>query len=225
MAQCQRCGAPILQGYDHCTNCGTKFAAAPAAAMGQYPPQGQGGQMPMGQYPPQGQAAAVGKNQGDGKGFIRGLSAKLDALGLTQMITGAVQVGYAVATFVSSVILFMQAQSGASGAGGEYYRPYVTQYLIAIIAMIAIATIGVMNFLEGRKKQQYGQWILTSAATVAADLTPIRALLPSILRNGAFVLVMGLGILAKIHITMGLIGSIGSVFALYVRYEVLKHTV
>lgn len=233
MAQCQKCGATLLQGYDHCTNCGTKIGAVPMGAppMQQAQYQGQP-QAPMGQYPPSGynpgpQQPAPAK---DSKSFSYGLAAKLDALGLVYMITGVVQVAYAVVTFISSVMLFSQAQNGLSKAiaasdlvNESYFRPFVSQYMIAIVAMILLAVIGVMNFLDGRKKQGSAQWAMTSPANVIDELTPVRPLLPAILRNGVFVLAMGLNVLMKTHIAIGLLGTLGVVLALYIRYDVMKN--
>ncbi|NLB89977.1 MAG: hypothetical protein GX786_01985 [Clostridiales bacterium] len=219
MANCPRCNATLLQGYDHCVQCGLPLQAMQGAVPPQPGrPSQQGTPPPGANFPPAQQSSSSG-----GKNPLTLLAAKIDTQGFVWMITGAVQIAYALVTAVSAFILFIQASAATKVAEtvaiGKYNR---TLALISIVAMILIAIIGFLNFTDGKKRKDNAGWVLSNPTLVLEQYSPISALLPSLIRNFIFLLALSLGLLSLPVIIMGLIGLVGMGMLLNIRYVVLR---
>lgn len=212
MANCPRCNAPVLQGYDHCTVCGLAFNPPKGQGGQPIPPQGQGNfappmQQPVPQAPPR-----VSQNPA-ASSFPYVLAAKIDTQGLIWMMTGIAQIGYGVVTAIATVVqIFTFALNGAN----------LNRALFSIVAMLLIIAIGALNFFDGKKRRDNAGWGISHPNAIVEEFSPIQPYLPAFIRNILFVLPLSMGLFQLPVILVGLAGLIGLGFLLEVRYSVLK---
>ncbi len=220
MTNCPRCNAPVLQGYDHCTNCGLAFQPV----RGQQPPQGavppaQGG----GPAPSPGKAA---------QNPAYTLAAKIDTQGLIWMITGIGQIAFAIICALSYLIIFINCANALKVIPPDqvssiaYYKQNQLTAAIVMIAMIGLAFIGFLNYADGKKRKDNAGWVIANPNMVMDEFSPVHSYLSALVRNLAFLPLLGLNLSGNFFpgrvVFAGLLGLIGLGFLLHIRYKVLK---
>lgn len=231
MANCPRCNAHLLQGYDHCANCGLPLSAMKPQYDSRNPqsiPADKAKPLPIPKTqtkPPQPNTPS--SNMIDPK-FFQKLSAKVDTLGFVWLFTGLIQMAYGLTTAISAFMLFLQAHSSLDGLNLDDPSYYMfqqnrTRALISIFAMLALIIIGFLNYLDGKNRRKSAEWLSASNSnTIVDQFYPISTYYPIGLRNLIFSLSLSLGLLSIYPIIMGLIGVIGFIMLIKIRYFVLK---
>lgn len=226
MTNCPRCNAPVLQGYDHCTNCGLAFQPVRAQQQPQMVPPSQ----PQGGFAP---PAPQNQNKSSsGSAFPYALAAKIDTQGFIWMITGVVQVVYAIVSALSYLLIFINCSSALSRLTQDqvsaisYYRQNQIMAVIVIIAMVLLAVIGFLNFTDGKKRKENAGWVIANPNLAIDEFSPIQSYLPALIRNLAFFILLGLNLSGTYFparpALVGLLGIFGLGYLLYIRYTALK---